>query len=139
MSQPGVDAVTALAFALTIGDVRRFQGSKQVASYLGLIPREYSSGGKQRMGGISKQGNRLLRFLMVESANIAVRFGPVSRKNIYTAAIRNTSRWLRWRPRASLRYGCTAYFGRRHRIHKFSHRGQPEMYSGQRKPDREAE
>jgi transposase len=80
MSQPGVGAVTALAFALTIGDVRRFQRSKQVASYLGLIPREYSSGGKQRMGGISKQGNRLLRFLMVESANIAVRFDPVFRQ-----------------------------------------------------------
>jgi transposase len=80
VSQPGVGAVTALAFALTIGDVRRFQRSKQVASYLGLIPREYSSGGKQRMGGISKQGNRLMRFLLVESANIAVRFDPVFRK-----------------------------------------------------------
>jgi transposase len=80
MSQPGVGAVTALAFALTIGDVRRFQRSKQVASYLGLIPREYSSGGKQRMGGISKQGNRLMRFLLVESANIAVRFDPMFRK-----------------------------------------------------------
>ncbi len=80
MSQPGVDAVTALAFVLTIGDVRRFPRGKQVASYLGLIPREYSSGGKQRMGGISKQGNRLLRFLLVEAANIAVRFDPVFRK-----------------------------------------------------------
>ena len=72
--------MTALAFALTIGDVRRFQRSRHVASYLGLIPREYSSGGKQRMGGISKQGNRLMRFLLVESANIAVRFDPVFRK-----------------------------------------------------------
>jgi transposase len=80
MSQPGVGAVTALAFVLTGGDVRRFPRSKQVASYLGLIPREYSSGGKQRMGGISKQGNRLLRFLLVEAANIAVRFDPVFRK-----------------------------------------------------------
>jgi len=80
MSQPGVGAVTALAFVLTIGDVRRFQRGKHVASYLGLIPREYSSGGKQRMGGISKQGNRLLRFLLVEAANIAVRCDPVFRK-----------------------------------------------------------
>jgi transposase len=80
MSQPGVGAVTALAFVLTIGEVSRFQRGKQVASYLGLIPREYSSGGKQRMGGISKQGNRLLRFLLVEAANIAVRFDPVFRK-----------------------------------------------------------
>jgi transposase len=80
MSQPGVGAVTALAFVLTLGDVRRFPRGKQVASYLGLIPREYSSGGKQRMGGISKQGNRLLRFLLVEGANIAARFDPVFRK-----------------------------------------------------------
>jgi transposase len=80
MSQPGVGAVTALAFVLTIGEVSRFQRGKQVASYLGLIPREYSSGGKQRMGGISKQGNRLMRFLLVEAANIAVRFDPAFRK-----------------------------------------------------------
>ena len=51
-----------------------------MASYLGLIPREYSSGGKQRMGGISKQGNRLLRFLLVEAANIAVRYDAAFRK-----------------------------------------------------------
>jgi|SRR5579859_1324384 len=80
MSQPGVGAVTALAFVLTLGDVHRFPRSKQVASYLGLISREHSSGGKQRMGGISKQGNRLLRFLLVEAANIAVRFNPELRK-----------------------------------------------------------
>jgi transposase len=80
MSQPGVGAVTALAFVLTLGDVHRFPRGKQVASYLGLIPREHSSGGKQRMGGISKQGNRLLRFLLVEAANIAVRFDPDLRK-----------------------------------------------------------
>src|SRR5580698_1784751 len=80
MSQPGVGAVTALAFVLTLGDVHRFPRGKQVASYLGLIPREHSSGRKQRMGGISKQGNRLLRFLLVEAANIAVRFDPDLRK-----------------------------------------------------------
>lgn len=80
MSQPGVGAVTALAFALTVGDVRRFHRAKHIASYLGLIPREHSSGGKQRMGRISKQGNPLLRFLLVEAANIAVRFDPLLRK-----------------------------------------------------------
>src|SRR5450432_2441263 len=80
MTQPGVGPNTALAYVLTVGDVRRFPRGKQVASYLGLIPREHSSGGKQRMGGISKQGNRLLRFLLVEAANIAVRFDPELRK-----------------------------------------------------------
>ena len=68
MTQPGVGPITALAFVLTIGDVTRFKHSKQVASYLGLIPREHSSGGKQRLGAISKQGNRFLRQLLVEAA-----------------------------------------------------------------------
>jgi transposase len=79
MTQPGVGPVTALVFVLTLGDVERFARSKQVASYLGLIPSESSSGGKQRMGAISKQGNRRLRVLMVEAANAAVRFDPERR------------------------------------------------------------
>jgi transposase len=61
MTQPGVGPITSLAFVLTIGDVSRFKHSGQVASYLGLIPREHSSGGKQRLGAISKQGNRFMR------------------------------------------------------------------------------
>lgn len=74
MTQPGVGPNTALAFVLTIEDMSRFSHSKQVSSYLGLIPREHSSGGKQRLGAISKQGNRLLRTLLVEAAQSAVRF-----------------------------------------------------------------
>src|SRR5215813_10930732 len=61
MTQPGVGPITSLAFVLTLGDVKRFARSRQVASYLGLIPREYSSGGRQRLGSISKQGNRFMR------------------------------------------------------------------------------
>jgi transposase len=80
MTQPGVGPNTALAFVLTMGDVSRFQRGKQVASYLGLIPRESSSGGRQRLGAISKQGNRMLRSLLVEAAQIAVRFDPGMRK-----------------------------------------------------------
>jgi transposase len=76
MTQPGVGPITSLAFVLTMGDVRRFQRGKQVASYLGLIPREYSSGGHQRLGSISKQGNRFMRMLLVEAAQIAVRCDP---------------------------------------------------------------
>jgi transposase len=74
MTQPGVGPITALAFVLTIGEVSRFQTSGQVASYVGLIPREHSSGGKQRLGAISKQGNRFLRQLLVEAAQTACRF-----------------------------------------------------------------
>jgi len=80
MTQPGVGPNTALAFVLTIGDVRRFRRGKQVASYLGLIPREESSGGRQKLGSITKQGNRMLRALLVEAAQIAVRYDPQFRR-----------------------------------------------------------
>ncbi len=80
MTQPGVGPNTALGFVLTIGDVSRFARGKQIASYLGLIPREESSGGRQKLGAISKQGNRMLRSLLVEAAQIAVRFDPGYRK-----------------------------------------------------------
>jgi transposase len=83
MTQPGVGPNTALAFVLTIGDVSRFARGKQVASYLGLIPREESSGGRQKLGAITKQGNRLLRSLLVEAAQIAVRYDPQFRKQYW--------------------------------------------------------
>lgn len=76
MPQPGVGPITAMAFVLTMGDVSRFPRGRQVASYLGLIPREYSSGETQRLGSISKQGNRFLRMLLVEAAQGAVRCDP---------------------------------------------------------------
>ncbi len=80
MTQPGVGPNTALAFVLTIGDVKRFPRGKQVASYLGLIPREESSGGRQKLGAITKQGNRMLRSPLVEAAQNAVRYDPQFRR-----------------------------------------------------------
>jgi transposase len=73
MTQPGVGPVTALAFVLTVGDVARFAGSKQLTSYLGLVPSEHSSGSKRHLGAITKQGNRFLRKLLVEAAQTTVR------------------------------------------------------------------
>jgi transposase len=73
MTQPGVGPITALAFVVTIGDWSRFQRGKQVASYLGLIPSEHSSGQKRRLGAISRQGNVFLRTMLVEAAQSAVR------------------------------------------------------------------
>jgi transposase len=80
MTQPGVGPITALAFVLTIGTVSRFASSGQVASYVGLIPREHSSGGSRRLGAISKQGNSFLRQLLVEAAQSACRFDEGFRK-----------------------------------------------------------
>jgi len=80
MTHPGVGPITSLAFVLTMGDVNRFPRGKQVGSYLGLIPREHSSGGKQRTRSISKQGNRFMRTLLVEAAQSVVRYEPEFRK-----------------------------------------------------------
>ena len=76
MTHPGVGPVTALAMVLTLGPAQRFASGKQVGSYFGLIPSEQSSGGKQRLGKISKQGSSFLRFLLVEAGQTAVRYDP---------------------------------------------------------------
>ena len=73
MTHPGVGPITALAYVLISGSPERFRCGKQIGSYLGLIPCEDSSAGPQRLGHISKQGNTLLRFLLVEAAQAAVR------------------------------------------------------------------
>jgi transposase len=73
MTHPGVGPLTALAFVLIIGTPERFAGAKQIGTYVGLIPSEDSSGGRQRLGYITKQGSSLLRFLLVEAAQAAVR------------------------------------------------------------------
>jgi cation transport protein ChaC len=72
----GSHALTALAFVLILGRAERFQCGKQIASYLGLVPLEDSSGNRRRLGHITKQGNSLLRFLLVEAAQVTVRSLP---------------------------------------------------------------
>ena len=68
MTHPGVGPVTALAFERVMGTPQRFHGGKQIASYLGLVPEEKSSGDRRRLGHSSQQGNVRLRFLLVEAA-----------------------------------------------------------------------
>jgi transposase len=75
-THPGVGPLTALAFVLIIGKADRFQCGKQIASYLGLVPLEDSSGNRRRLGHITKQGNSLLRFLLVEAAQVTARSLP---------------------------------------------------------------
>jgi transposase len=76
MTHPGVGPITALATEVFLGDPARFADSKALASYVGMIPREYSSGERQRLGGLSKQGNPLLRFLWGEAGAHAARRDP---------------------------------------------------------------
>ena len=88
MTHPGVGALTALALVLIIGDVERFRCGKQVASYVGLVPTEESSGDRRRLGHISKQGSSLLRFFMVEAAQATVRSDPEWRSKFFHLAMR---------------------------------------------------
>jgi transposase len=87
-THPGVGALTALAFVLIIGDSERFQCGKQIASYLGLVPLEDSSGKRRRLGHITKQGSSILRFLLVEAAQVTVRSLPEWRSQYFHLAMR---------------------------------------------------
>ena len=88
MTHPGVGPLTALAFVLIIGRAERFPCGKPIASYLGLVPSEESSGDRRRLGHISKQGNSLLRFLLVEAAQVTVRSDPEWRSKYFHLAMR---------------------------------------------------
>jgi transposase len=88
MTYPGVGPLTALAFELVIGTPERFHCGKQIASYVGLVPSEESSGDRRRLGHISKQGNSLLRYLLVEAAQVTVRSQPQWRGKFFHLALR---------------------------------------------------
>ena len=87
-THPGVGPLTALAFVLVIGEAERFQCGKQVASYLGLVPLEDSSGNRRRLGHITKQGSSILRFLLVEAAQVTVRSLPEWRSRYFHLMMR---------------------------------------------------
>jgi len=76
LSHPGVGPVTALATEVFLGDPSRFTTGNQVASYIGMIPCEHSSGKRQRLGKLTKQGNSLLRYLWTEATMHAVGKDP---------------------------------------------------------------
>jgi transposase len=88
MTHPGVGPLTALAFVLIIGTPERFRCGKQISSYVGLIPAEDSRAGRQRLGHISKQGNALLRYLLGEAAQAAVRCDSDWRRRYVHLAMR---------------------------------------------------
>ena len=80
MEVEGVGPVTGLAYVLTLGPVERFPRSRQVVGYLGLDPEEDTTGGHQRFGHISKQGNTMMRWLLVEAGQTAARLDPELRR-----------------------------------------------------------
>ena len=133
-THPGVGPLTALAFVLILGQADRFQCGKQIASYLGLVPLEDSSGSRRRLGHITKQGNSLLRFLLVEAAQVTVRSHPEWRNKYFhlmmrrgrkiakVAMARRLAVRLYWMMRKGWDYEQLNRFG--------PHAGQPEHRDG---------
>jgi transposase len=71
---PGIGPITATALVATIGDAAVFESGRHLAAWLGLVPRQHSSGGKERLGGISKAGDGYLRRLLVHGARAVMRW-----------------------------------------------------------------
>jgi transposase len=69
---PGVGPITASAIVATVGDATQFKSGRQFAAWLGLVPQQRSSGGKERLGGISKRGDGYIRRLMIHGARAVV-------------------------------------------------------------------
>lgn len=70
---PGIGPITASALVASIGDVKSFDNGRQLAAWLGLVPRQHSSGGKQVLLGISKRGDTYLRTLLIHGARAVIR------------------------------------------------------------------
>lgn len=70
---PGIGSITASALVASIGDARNFENGRQLAAWLGLVPRQNSSGGKQTLLGISKRGDTYLRTLLIHGARAVIR------------------------------------------------------------------
>ena len=134
MTHPGVGPITALAFVLVLGSPDRFACGKKIGSYLGLIPEEDSSANRQRLGHITKQGNSLVRYLLAEAAQAAVRWDSDWRRRYVhlskrreraiakVAMARRLAVTLYWMWRKGYDYQQSLQFG--------SHAGEPGIVHG---------
>lgn len=91
----GVGPVSASAAVATVGDFKQFKNGAQFGAWIGLVPRQHSSGGKNNLGGITKRGDTYLRSLMIQGAKSAVmsahkRSDPIS---LWVAALRDRAGW----------------------------------------------
>jgi transposase len=107
---PGIGPLTATAMIATVGDARQFENSRQLAAWLGIVPRQHSTGGKARLLGISKRGDRYLRTLLIHGARAVIRMAErkpdtetwVKRllarrhKNVATVALANKNARTIW-------------------------------------------
>jgi transposase len=78
----GIGATTALAIVATVGNAREFKNGRQFAAWIGLVPSQYSTGGKSRLGHISKRGDAYLRNLLVQGARSVLQSAPMHQDRI---------------------------------------------------------
>jgi transposase len=71
---PGIGPIVATALVAEIGDWKAFSSGRNLAAWIGLVPKQHSTGGKDRLGSITKQGNRYLRWLLVVGAMAVIRY-----------------------------------------------------------------
>jgi transposase len=71
---PGIGPIVATALIAEVGDWKAFSSGRSLAAWIGLVPKQHSTGGKERLGRISKQGNRYLRWLLVTGAMAVIRY-----------------------------------------------------------------
>jgi transposase len=71
---PGIGPIVATALIAEVGDWKAFSSGRNLAAWIGLVPKQHSTGGKDRLGGISKQGNRYLRWLLVAGSMAVIRY-----------------------------------------------------------------
>jgi transposase len=91
---PGIGALTASAMVASVGDARNFSNGRQFAAWLGLVPRQHSSGGKATLLGISKRGDRYLRTLLIHGGRSVIQAAGRRKKTPVEGSLRQQRSWL---------------------------------------------
>lgn len=89
-AQPGIGPISADAISATVGNARDFKNGRQFAAWLGLTPRQYSSGGKTKLGRISRRGDAYLRTLLVQGAKSTLQSAIKKAPNLLS----HTQQWI---------------------------------------------
>ena len=107
---PGIGPIAATALVAEIGDWGTFRSGRSLAAWIGLVPKQHSTGGKERLGSITKQGNRYLRWLLVAGAMAVIRYARAHGTNrawltrlmnrrpakVAAVALANKIAWMAW-------------------------------------------
>ena len=89
-SIPGVGVLAATAILASVPDPKNFKNGREFSAYLGLVPKQFSSGGKQRMAGISKRGDKYIRKLLIHGARAIIAY-----QERYEVKMPKKAKWIK--------------------------------------------